>query len=205
MKTILLISVAFIIASAGSVCQTTHNVNINGFAYDPATLNIQAGDIVKFNGTSNHPVLQVSESTYTANGITPLTGGFSFTTGSGSVTFNDAGTYYYVCTTHVAEFGMKGKVVVSIASGLDDGVSTREFTVYPVPFSGTELTVVSKASDKEAVDVFIYDMAGSLHLSATEKSVDGIYKVDCSSLPRGVYLMKVDTGETSAFTKIVKY
>src|SRR3989304_6853872 len=146
MKTILLFCILALLSATGLKSQTTHTVNENGFAYDPAVLNISLGDNVQFNGTATHPIVQVSEATWSENGATPLEGGFSFAEGTGTVTFNEAGTFYYVCTAHVASNGMKGQIVVSVPTALDDLTSVGKYAIYPVPLTGNELTIAPENS-----------------------------------------------------------
>jgi plastocyanin len=89
----------------------TFTVADAGFSFSPSTLTITAGDTVNFMLTASHDAVEVSKSTWDANGATS-NGGFSVPFGGGSVTFNKPGTYYYVCVAHVA-FGMKGTIIVN--------------------------------------------------------------------------------------------
>ena len=52
--------------------QQTHKITAAGFAFSPLVLDVLKGDIVNFDVTSAHPVLQVSESTWNADGSTAL-------------------------------------------------------------------------------------------------------------------------------------
>ena len=204
MKTILLFIMLVAIPISGLMSQTTHDVNESGFAYNPDTITINAGDGIKFNGSASHPIQQVSEATYIANGITPLEGGFSYESGSGTVSFPVAGSYYYVCTAHVASFGMKGLIIVQVPTGLADLSSSGKYSVYPVPLNGNELTIAPAANGQKQLSVTIYDIAGNMRIATSGITRDGLFHVDCSSLPRGLFMIKLDTGDEVTYAKIIR-
>jgi plastocyanin len=192
------------LAIQGLDAQTTYTVHQSGFTFDPAVLSIIAGDSVKFLGSASHPILQVSEATWNNNGTTALAGGFSFPSGSGKVRFPVAGTYYYVCTAHVATQGMKGKIIVATATALNNVAVSDKLSVFPVPLTGNELTVSLNTADQQKVFINIYDLGGNLRISSQSSSPDGRYLIDCSSLPKGLFLLKLKTDEGPYFAKIVK-
>ena len=80
--------------------------------YLPSQLTIQVGDSVEWQGNfSFHPLQQVTgatSDTFTSGGF-----GYSGLNSSYTVTFDTAGTYYYVCTNHGLGGGtMRGSVTV---------------------------------------------------------------------------------------------
>ncbi len=176
----------------------------SGFTYSPSTVNIHVGDTVKFVGTSDHPLEQVSETTWINNGTDPLAGGFAFPTGSGKVKFNNPGTFYYVCTEHVATNGMKGKVVVTEATATDDPTKDNNLIIYPSPLSGDILSIVFQSAGQNPVDIHIIDMAGNRVLFSRAGFDDGKYTINCSGLPKGVYLIKITADETESYSKFLK-
>ncbi len=204
MKTKNLLLMMLLCTVSGLKAQTTHTISESGFTYVPTELTVNTGETVEFNTTSSHPVREVSEATWNDNGITLLEGGFSFNDGSGTVTFNTPGVHYYVCTAHVASQGMKGKITVVGAAGLDEISVSDGYDVYPVPLKGSDLTISSKTSAPETVDVSIYDLAGNLRISALVTITDGKYPMDCSVLPAGIFIMKLKTAEGASFAKLVK-
>jgi plastocyanin len=200
---IFIFNLVLLFAVSGIKAQTTYTIRDNGFAFDPATLNANVGDSVKFTGTSFHPIVEVSEATWNSNGKTALQGGFAFPNGSGGIRVDTAGTYYYVCTSHVASDGMKGKIIVSVANAIHD-LQDAGFSVYPLPLTGNELMVSFKNPVNKHLEVFIYDIAGNLRISTTGSTTDGIYKLDCSALSRGIFLMKMKADNENYFSKIVR-
>jgi plastocyanin len=193
-----------LLLSQGLKAQTTHTVEEVGFSYSPATLTINAGESVKFNGTATHPIVEVSQTTWNSNGITPLEGGFSIPTGNGTINFPVQGTYYYVCTAHVASLEMKGKVIVLAPAALEEVTSVEKFIVFPSPLIGNDLTIALKSTNQQQIILDIYDMAGNLLISSWGSTVDGKYRIDCSTLPKGLFLLKMEAEGEASLAKIVR-
>lgn len=83
---------------------TTSTVQIQDFAFTPATLNIHVGDTVVFSNGD--------DVTHNVSGD-GLSSGDIAAGKSWTHTFDKAGTYAYVCTYHS---GMKGTIAVTDAS-----------------------------------------------------------------------------------------
>jgi amicyanin len=102
--------VGVILAAVGSTSPvragTAHLVEIEGFAFQPATLTIQAGDTVTW--TNLDDVDHTATSTAGAFDSGLLGQGESYT-----VTFTDPGTFDYLCTPHPT---MTGRIVVEAAA-----------------------------------------------------------------------------------------
>jgi plastocyanin len=90
--------------------QNTHTIYASDYnIFSPSELTIQVNDTVYFENLSSHNAVEVNEETYNNNGTTS-NGGFSLED-DGYVVFNEAGTYFYVCTPHVM-MGMKAYIIV---------------------------------------------------------------------------------------------
>ncbi|MDC3104072.1 plastocyanin/azurin family copper-binding protein [Flavobacteriales bacterium] len=90
--------------------QSTHTIYASDYnIFSPSELTIQVNDTVYFENLTLHNAVEVDEETYNNNG-TKSNGGFSLQD-YGYVVFNEAGTYFYVCTPHVM-MGMKGYILV---------------------------------------------------------------------------------------------
>ncbi len=95
------------VAAAGTISVTN-----SGNTFTPADVTINVGDSVEFSVGATHNVVEVTEADYTANGKTLKDSGFEVDFGgTKTVTFDEPGTYYYVCQPHVG-LGMKGTVIV---------------------------------------------------------------------------------------------
>ena len=90
--------------------QSTHTIYASDYnVFSTSELTIQVNDTVYFENLTLHNAVEVDEETYNNNGTTS-NGGFSLQD-DGYVVFNEAGTYFYVCTPHVM-MGMKGYILV---------------------------------------------------------------------------------------------
>jgi plastocyanin len=113
MKLKSLLTLLLITISTSAFC-TIWTINTSGLTFTPATTNILFGDTVVFTIGGSHDAREVSLGTWTANGNTPLPGGFQTAFGGGMVLPAQlaVGTHYFVCTPHAA-MGMKGTIIVS--------------------------------------------------------------------------------------------
>ena len=175
---------------------TTHTITTNGDAFSPTTLNANVGDTIIFNvDFSMHNVVQVSSTTWNANGTTPMSGGFANYSGSSYqvvMTQADVGTVYYVCTYHVALYGMKGKIIVTGANGVNN-IAASAAMPYPNP-ANRELRITSTSTGN--VSYSITDLLGQTIRQGTElANAQGALSVDVSSIPEGNYILSMTNVE----------
>jgi len=93
---------------------TTYTVvSVNGsLDFTPEDLVIAVGDTVRFEMSSSHNAVEVSQATYESGGLTPLDGGFNIGFGqTGEVVFSEVGVHYFVCQPHAGR-GMVGTIRV---------------------------------------------------------------------------------------------
>ncbi len=118
MKNIYLsILLLFSIFISAPVFSSTTTITATGLSFVPTPITIVSGDTVNFSIGGSHNVVEVSFSTWSVNGNTPLVGGFNLPFGGGiltSATGLSVGTHYYVCSPH-ASSGMKGIINVGAA------------------------------------------------------------------------------------------
>ncbi len=90
-----------------------HDVVVNGFSFEPASLQIEVGDTVRWTYQSFHNVVQVNSFATACPQPTP--GGFnSGPVGSNTTfqfTFSGAGEFFYICQAHCFS-AMRGTVTV---------------------------------------------------------------------------------------------
>ncbi len=204
MKKVILFTLIVMMTVIGMQAQTNDTIKTSGFAFSPAELTVNTGDTVVFTGSDFHPVLEVSEATWTNKGITPLEGGFSFPSGSGKVEFKAAGVHYYVCTAHVASENMKGKITVIAPTAIEDISDNEIVSVYPIPLTGSTLYITFKNQAQKNLSVSVYDLTGNLRISLIGSTSNGQYTVDCTKLPKGLFLMKISSEDGDSYTKFVK-
>ncbi len=167
------------------LAQTSHTITASGLNYSPANITVSLGDTIKFSVGPTHPTTQVSQSTWNANGSTPLSGGFNFPSGTGSFVASNVQTYYYICENHISS-GMKGQVTAASIGLTENSLSGP--VIYPNPVKEVLHFELPQADYLQAG---IYDLAGKL-LAEIELSsaVDNNYQVDVSALPAGKYILK---------------
>lgn len=89
--------------AGSSTTPTTHNIEISGFSFQPATLTIKKGDTVKWTNQDS------TSHTVTSDSGSELDSELLSNEQSYSHTFNEAGTFDYYCTPHPS---MKAKIIV---------------------------------------------------------------------------------------------
>jgi plastocyanin len=190
-----------LIISLSATAQQTHTITASGNSFTPATLTVNVGDQVLFDAGANHPVLQVSQATWDANGTTPLSGGFSFPNGSGTFTPAAAGTVYYVCTSHV-QLGMKGTITVTLATGINDQETGRG-RLYPVP--AIDFIIYESKGNAIIDEIRILDLTGRpvIQMKGLEHP-SGQFKIDVSGLNKGMYIIRIRSGESTIIKKFLK-
>jgi len=198
----LLLLVLSLPAIASLSAQQIVTVTAAGDAFSPSDIVVNQGDIVRFSVGPSHTVLQVSQATWDAGGITPLPGGFSFPTGDGDYTADVPGLYYFVCTIHVG-LGMKGTLTVNAITGINE-IKGRETRLFPVP-AGNKLTY--QAGSTAPVDeIRVFDLAGKtlVLLKNPDISDDQRVNIDISKLDKGIYFISVRSKEVNAVGKFIK-
>jgi plastocyanin len=183
-------------------------VNV-GLTFSPATATINQGDDVNFMLNSVfHNAVEVDLATWNANGITPLSGGFSVPFGGGSVSSSllPVGTHYYVCTNHVALYGMKGTITVQTTLAVPDIKTQNDMIIYPSP-AKENITVQLNTSTSTPVEIKLFNLQGKLVDVLFPKSNFSGLLLRTFSLNKatgaGIYFVQITTGDNSVYQKIV--
>ncbi len=197
-KILLSLATLFLVITTG-MC-TTWTITNSGFAFTPDTIRIIYGDDVDFSLGSTHNAVEVSQSTWDANGNTELASGFSVPLGGGSVSADllTVGTHWYVCSPH-ASIGMKGVIIVENATGVPENLPQVHVSFFPNPV----FDMITIKSEEEMVgSPFTFmDLAGKQIL--TGRLSDESFSVDISSFETGIYLLQVGERRRQTF-KVMK-
>lgn len=179
---------------------STRTITNSGFTFNPASITINVGDDVNFVLESVHNAVEVSQTTWNANGNTPLSGGFSVTFGGGSVLPAQltVGTHWYVCSPH-ASLGMKGIIIVNTSTGIKENQSQINISVYPNPAS--DFITVKANIDLSSSPYSIIDQAGRQVL--TGKLNSEVTFIEISQFEKGIYLFQV-AGQRRRSFKVIK-
>lgn len=183
--------------------QQTTVITNSGFAFSPDAVTVNQGDIVRFTLSASHPVLEVSQSTWNADGTTALPGGFSFPSGVGDYTATTPGVHYFVCTNHVASNNMKGTITVNMVTGINDIQVENTGKIYPNPARDFIIYQTSRKSPVQ--EIRILDMTSRL-VEILQKPfvLDDQVRIDVSSLSRGIYFIIVKSENGIISKKFIK-
>ena len=195
MKKIFPFLVFFAVSSAG-FSGNTQIIN-SGYTFSPAAANITPGDSVNFLLANIHNAVEVSQSTWNADGTTALAGGFSVAFGGGLVLPAQltVGTHYYVCLAH-AGMGMKGTITVTNGTNgiIEAGAPSAQVSIYPVPVkNGAEIKINANGNLQGCVFV-LYDALGrEVNRTAVP---DGMrFNVQTAAMANGVYVYRLMNSE----------
>ena len=189
----------------------TITITNSGFTFTPDNVSINSGDIVDFQLGGSHNAVEVSEATWLANGNTPLPG-FSVPFGGGQVAGLSTGVHYYVCAPH-ASGGMKGRITVNAETGIgetEDG--NVSFRIYPNPTSG-KFTLQTGApgagpgqslAAEELASLGIFDLLGNSVYSLKDYNTGMPAEIDISSIPDGIYVVRINDRKKVYSVKLAK-
>jgi plastocyanin len=193
--------VCFISAWSSISAQQTFTVTVSGFTFSPALINAKVEDMVTFSVGSNHPVLQVSEATYLANGNSALSGGFSFPSGSGTITLHEPGTLYYICKNHFSS-GMKGKIEISETTDLPKTATGSGFDIFPNPVD--DYLNIKNPGSSNLLAVNVYDISGKVILKADQFESGDQNRLFVKNLRKGLYFISVSYADKTYTRKFLK-
>ena len=151
-------SVLLLSILAISMKATSYTVSISGFAYSPSTLTVTVGDVVTISASGTHPLAEVSQTTWNANGTATLSTGFGTKTSNYTFTITSASDIYYVCTNHVS-MGMKGMITVSSVGVKEQTNQISEINVFPNP-AKNQFSVKFNSSENGNVTAKLYSICG---------------------------------------------
>ena len=166
-------------ATAGA--QTTYELTNAGFAFSPQVINMVAGDSIHLVLNGPHTCTQVDQAAWDADQNIP-NGGFDFSNGEHTFSLDLPGTYYYVCSNHVASMGMKGQFIVAINTGVQEEKDAMLPQLFPNP--ATKRVVVPGIRAGQHLEMFDLNGRSVLEMTATSNNV-----LDVSALEIGTYLV----------------
>lgn len=184
----------------------SYTVTISGTSYSPNTLTVSVGDVVTIQASVAHPLAQVDQTTWNANGTATLSTGWGIKTSNYTFTVSSTNTIYYVCTAHVT-LGMKGQIIVSTAGVNENALPIGNVSLYPNP-AKNNLHVNFTISTATAVSVKIYDITGrEIERLMNETNLQqGSYNYQFdlpSSLNAGNYFVEMATGNQKLTKKLI--
>ncbi|MBK7817579.1 MAG: T9SS type A sorting domain-containing protein [Sphingobacteriaceae bacterium] len=183
----------FVCISLMSARATSYTISTSGTSYSPNSLTVSIGDVITIQASGAHPLAQVDQTTWNANGTATVSGGWGTTTANHTFTVSSANSIYFVCTNHVGS-GMKGQITVA-ASGINENSNVvNSLSIFPVPASETihlnyslkesaliEIDMISLSGQKAA------SLVNEIQLIGTQQKVLNVP----SNLASGVYFIQI--------------
>ncbi len=140
----------------GTTQPTTHEVTVTGddMEFTPADLSINKGDTVYFhwsNTDMEHNVAQSSSAEANEYDGQGWRSGDASATVDFNVTFDNVGTFFYICEPH-AGLGMKGSIKVFDPDASTSAESTPGFTFLPVIAAAVAAGIVASRAPRRHGD-----------------------------------------------------
>lgn len=185
---------------------TSFTITTVGTSYSPNTMTVNIGDVVTIQASGTHPLVQVDQSTWNANGSTAMSGGWGTKTSTYTFTVSSINTIYYVCQNHVS-MGMKGQIVVNGTGVKEKTALVSNLSFFPNPVKD-KLTIKFNASENGTLNAKLYSVCGQevqalitdYDYTAGENSLQADV---AKSLPKGVYFMEMMCNSKKSVYKIV--
>ncbi len=181
---------------------TIWTINNSGLTFTPGTLTITVGDSVNFVVGSSHNPTEVSQTTWNANGNTPLPG-FTLPFGGGMVLPSDltVGTHYYVCSNHAGS-AMKGTIIVQNISGINSVVKSS-VSIYPNPSNGIFFLNSNDVRFSKSISINVFNVLGEKIYFAENANGLSSTLLDLSNVTKGVYFVRINSGENNFSQRIM--
>jgi hypothetical protein len=195
--------------------------------------NVLAGDytvtITDSQGCANTSNVTVTEPTAITLGSSTIIAQSTVNNPSGSITVNVTGgtpPYSYlwnttpIQTTNSATELTSGEYILTVTDNNGcsqtftfivpntvslDEISSSEITIYPNPFSNSLFIKVNELNDGIS-SLFIFDVTGKKIISEINSSAkNGLYEINTSALPVGIYFLQITQNNKNITKKIVKF
>ncbi len=188
-----------------SMNATSYTVTISGLTYSPPTLTVTIGDVVTINASGNHPLAEVTQATWNANGNTASGTGFGTKTTNYTFTVTTASDIYYVCTIH-ASMGMKGMITVSTTGINEQDASLSSVSIFPNP-AKDKFSVKFNSGDSN-ISVKLYSICGQEieALSFRKETNAGFTSLTFdleNKVPAGVYFLQLTSNSKKVTKKVI--
>jgi plastocyanin len=198
--------ITFMLINLGMSFAATHIIVNSGSTFSPDNITINSGDTVDFQLTSTiHNAVEVSQSTWEANGTTKLSGWFEVPFGGGKVKLTEAGTHYYVCANH-AFMGMKGIINVNTSAGVRSAAYLNKalFKISTNSAKG-QINVLYSVKEKSDVHLSLIDITGNtLNDFVYTEQLPGDYNIFIERLlVAGTYIIRMSVNDRVYTRKIL--
>jgi plastocyanin len=171
--------------------QVKYNVVASGLSFTPSSLVINQGDTVEWNNISGFHNVNGTQATFPSNPI-------SFGNGPAGApwtyifVFNTLGNYTYMCDVH--GINMSGTITVQTPLQITEVGVQKNIKIYPNP--ATNCFIID--ANQSISSVSIYNIAGKFVKKSYQSS-----KIDVVDLPKGIYILNIETIDDNIVEKII--
>lgn len=184
---------------------TSYTVSISGFAYAPNSLTVSIGDVITIQASGSHPLVEVDNTTWTANGTTSLSTGWGVKSADYTFTVTSANPIYFVCQIH-GGMGMKGQISVA-GTGINELTSElNSLTLFPIP-AKNNIQLNYQLAKQSLVNIELLNVAGQkIATLLSEQQNAGaqqnllVFPLEIAS---GTYFIKVDANGNSLTKRLI--
>jgi len=183
--------------------QSTWEVNVSNFSFNPPNLTIEQGDQVVWTNTGGTHNVNGTTATFPSN---PVSFGNSVQGAPWeySFTFEVLGQYNYQCDPH-AGLNMVGTVTVNTPTSIDEiGQSSSGLVIWPSPVNDF-LTFEFKDDFRGRYETLtLFNLSGAKLLTRSIRNTETLH-LDMAHLPSSIYIYQLshENGETLT-GKVVK-
>lgn len=199
-------SVILLSILAVSMKATSYTITTVGNTYSPASLNALVGDVITISASGTHPLAEVSQTTWNANGTATLSTGFGNKSTAYTFTITAATNIYYVCINHVG-MGMKGIITVGTVGVKEEAEAISNISLFPNP-AKNQFSVKFNSADNGNVTAKIYSICGqeieSLVMNKEFSAGVTTLNFDLQNrIPAGVYFVQLNYNSRKVTRKLI--
>ncbi len=199
---------SILLLSLTTLCMnaTSYTITTVGTAYSPPTLNVSVGDVVTIAASGTHPLAEVSQTTWMANGTTTLSSGFGNKTSNYTFTITSTTSIYYVCVNHVS-MGMKGQINVSTVGINEQTEAFENINLFPNP-AKDNFSIKFNATENGNVTVKLYSLCGQEieSLILNKEFHSGVNTLNLklqNAITAGVYFVELNYNSKKIISKLM--
>jgi len=193
-RNLLLLFTILLFSSSGLFSQTVHEVSISNFEFDPDTITIQQGDVVRWTNADGFHSVQGNLVAFPENpegfGNEPASGNWQY-----EFTFNTEGVYDYRCGVH--QQTMFGQITVEGTVGISEVENGPAFVVFPNPINDYLRWKWNDNNKPEQAFFTLFDAKGT---EVKQVNLLNASQIDMNNLSEGLYMYSVDMNEDGVQT-----
>ncbi len=183
------------IASINMVqAQTIHDVSVVNGLFNPAALQIETGDIVRWTNNEGFHAVDGNETDFPDNPV-PFGNEAGAAGWEYEFTFDEAGAYAYRCGVHTTT--MFGIIAVGLNLGVAETYNANELSFYPNPVVNQLSWKASENQTSQNQMMRMFDINGML---VAEFSLFTAIQFDVSTFENGMYFYSVSENNTAIQT-----